>query len=247
MAVAVKGPAVSPNLSGVRQSALFDGVEDEVVSRLLEHCTAEHFSPSSMILRQDETPGRLLIISQGVVDLTRTIGAREIGVVLLTSGDLVLPAPSIFRQVSLLSARALSRTRCCGLRVSAVKEAMRQSSAFTANLLAITSAQWRMSVRSILDFNSRTAAQRLAAFLLHVADRQPGEAAPTLPIAKRHLAVRLAMSPETLSRTLQMVAEHGLHLRGRAILIRDRNKVEQFCGPDPYAGPDERELGVFAL
>jgi CRP/FNR family transcriptional activator FtrB len=109
------------------------------------------------------------------------------------------------------------------------------------------SGQWRMAVRNILDLNCRTAAQRVGAFLLRIADLQSDTSAPVLPIAKRHLAVRLGITAETLSRMLQTLADHGLHLRGRVIVVRDRAAIEEFCGPDPYPDKDERILDVFAL
>jgi hypothetical protein len=55
------------------------------------------------------------------------------------------------------------------------------------------------------------------------------------------------MQPETLSRTLQTLADNGLYLRGRQIIVRDREAIEAFCGPDPYPSSDEHQLGVHAL
>jgi CRP/FNR family transcriptional regulator, transcriptional activator FtrB len=117
----------------------------------------------------------------------------------------------------------------------------------TDNILKVISGQWRMAVRNILDLNCRSAAQRLASFLLRLADLQPESTSSILPISKRHLAARLGMSAETLSRMLQVVADNGVHLRGRSIIVHNRERAEAFCGPDPYPGGDERSLNVFAL
>jgi DNA-binding transcriptional regulator YhcF (GntR family) len=70
---------------------------------------------------------------------------------------------------------------------------------------------------------------------------------PQIPIAKRQLAARVGMQPETLSRTLQVLGQNGLRVRGRQIIIVDREKAEAFCGPNPYPGRREDELGVHAL
>jgi hypothetical protein len=40
------------------------------------------------------------------------------------------------------------------------------------------------------------------------------------------------MSPETLSRSIQTLADNGLLLRGNRIIVRDRKRVERFCGED---------------
>jgi hypothetical protein len=46
---------------------------------------------------------------------------------------------------------------------------------------------------------------------------------------------------------LQVVAQNGLHLRGRTIIIHDRRRIEAFCGPDPYPSRDDSSLNTFAL
>jgi len=231
----------------LRRSRVFEGVEESLVDDLLAHCTSEQFRAGSTIVDQDRMLESLMIISRGLVDLTRIEGVREYGVLLLASGDLLLPAAAIFSEASLVSARALLRTKLCSLGLTNVHEAMRHSPQFTTNLLAITSGQWRMSVRNILDLSSRNAAQRVGSFLLRLADLQSDEIAPVLPIPKRHLAARLGITAETLSRMLQTIAKNGLYLRGHTIMIKDREQIERFCGPDPYLDRDEKALGVFAL
>ena len=113
-------------------------------------------------------------------------------------------------------------------------------------LCKLVSGQWRMAVRHILDLKCRSAPQRLAAFLLRLADESPLNDA-VLPFSKRHLAVRVGMSAETLSRTLQQLADNGLHVRGKRIIIKDRAMAETFCGPDPYPDRGEALLGVYAF
>ena len=165
---------------------------------------------------------------------------------LLSGKDVLLPGAALFSEPSLVSARALTPTRVIAIEMQAVTSALGRSMRFSNNLLKAMSGQWRMAVRNILDLNCRTASQRLGAFLLHIADLQD-DAVPMLPIPKRHLAARLGMTPETLSRMLQLLANNGLHLRGRTIVIRDRAQVDRFCGPDPYVNRDETGLNVFAL
>jgi CRP/FNR family transcriptional activator FtrB len=186
-------------------------------------------------------------VLRGIVDLIHVDGEGECGVLLLSAKDLLLPATTVFREPALVSARALTDTEVIVIEDAAIRSAVDQSAAFATNLMKAISGQWRMAVRNILDLNCRSAAQRLGAFLLRIADLQADSGAAVLPISKRHLAVRLGMTAETLSRMLQVVAGHGLYLRGRTIIIRDRAAIEEFCGPDPYPRRDERVLDVFAL
>lgn len=242
-----ESPARTGEFDELRGFRIFDGVEERLVAQMLANCSSHQFRPGEIVVEQDGQLESVMIISRGLVDLTRIEGPREFGVLLLAAHDLLMPAAALFQERCLVTARALVRTKVCSIPVLTVRSAMRQSPQFAANLMAVTSGQWRMSVRNILDLSARSAAQRVGAFLLRLADLQSDSAAPVLPIPKRHLAARLGITAETLSRMLQMVTDHGLYLRGRTIIIRDRANIEKFCGPDPYMERDERELGVFAL
>ena len=64
---------------------------------------------------------------------------------------------------------------------------------------------------------------------------------------KRNLAARIGMTPETLSRTLQTLADNGLVVRGRQIIVRDRARIESFCGADVGSPPLDESLQVHIL
>lgn len=238
---------VSSSFDELRSAPVFRGVDAQLVDGLLEQCSAQQFRVGQTVVEQDCQLDSFMMISRGLVDLTRIQGQREFGVLLLTAHDLLLPAAALFEERCLVTARALTRTKVCSLSAAVIKAAMSESPQLAVNITAITSGQWRMSVRNILDLSSRTAAQRVASFLLRMADFQVDAVAQVLPIPKRNLAARLGITAETLSRILQTIAHNGLYLRGRTIIVRDRAKIEAFCGPDPYVESDERQLGVFAL
>jgi CRP/FNR family transcriptional activator FtrB len=226
---------------------IFKGIEEHLAQTLLDASSAKQYRAGSTIVRQGDPVEGLFIIRSGLVDLTRIDGQHECGVLLLSARDLLLPAASLFDEQSLVTARALTNARMIVIDNHAARAALAQSPRFAANSMKAMSGQWRMAVRNILDLNCRTAGQRLGAFLLRLVDLQADSPSAVLPIAKRHLASRLGMSAETLSRMLQLVADNGLHLRGRTIIVRDREQIERFCGPDPYPERDERDLDVFAL
>lgn len=237
----------SPEPFQVQKLPIFDNVGEDLIATLLRHCSREQRPVGSEIIRQGELLDSLYIIDRGIVDLTRIEGEGECGVLLLSAKDLVMPAAALFGEPSLVTARALTTTKLILIDSAAVRSVIDASPQFATNLIRVMSGQWRMAVRNILDLNSRTAAQRLGAFLLRVADLQGDNGPAMLRIAKRPLAGRLGITPETLSRTLQIVAANGLHLRGRTILIWDRERIERFCGPDPYPNKDERSLSVYAF
>lgn len=239
--------AACPEPDFLRRLPVFDGVAPELTRNLSQSSTLRQYRTGSIIIRQGEPVEGLHVVQRGIVDLTHISGDHECGVLLLSAKDLLMPSAALFRERALVSARALTNAKVLEIEAGAFDEALGKSRALANNVMKAMSGQWRMSVRNILDLNCRSAAQRLAAFLLRLSDLQPQGDSSVLPIPKRHLAVRLGMTAETLSRMLQVVASHGLYLRGRTIIIRDRAAIEEFCGPDLYSRSDERSLDVFAL
>lgn len=228
---------------------LFEGVELELVKALAEQSSRRHFHARSVLMRQGDSVDTLRILIRGFVELTTGSKEQTFGVLLLSAKDLIMPAAAVFREPTLVTVRALTTVNLLEIGAPAIYSAIERSPQFALNMMKAMSGQWRMAVRNIIDLNSRTAAERFAAFLLRIADAQQagGGTLPILPMSKRSLASRLGITPETLSRILQIVADNGLHLRGRAIVVLDREKVEKFCGPDPYPKRDERMLRVYAF
>ena len=243
----VAGGPIRYEGEGFRWLPLFDGLDENLVRHLVHNSSFQQFRAGATVVRQGELFDGLYIVIRGILDLTRVDGERECGVLLLSAKDLLMPSVTLFNEPALVTARALTTSKIMVIERTAIDRALGQSAALAANFMKAMSGQWRMAVRNILDLNCRSAAQRLGAFLLRIADLQGDAESAVLPIPKRHLAVRLGMTAETLSRMLQVVARHGLYLRGRTIIVRDRQAIEEFCGPDPYPQNDERSLDVFAL
>ena len=238
---------VQVDVDEFRAHPILHRVEERLVERLLQASKGLQYRERSIIVREGVELSGLHIIHRGLVDLAHVDGDHQCGVLLLSAKDLLFPGASLFAEEALVTATALTTSRVVVIEPSTVNAVLDQSGVFARNVMNAVSGQWRMAVRNILDLNCRSAAQRLACFLLRLVDLQADSPAPILPIAKRHLAGRLGMTAETLSRMLQVIATEGIHLRGRMIIVRNRVRAEEFCGPDPYPSRDDSDLNVFAL
>jgi CRP/FNR family transcriptional activator FtrB len=157
-----------------------------------------------------------------------------------------MPGAVLFREPYVASARTLGSARLLLLDADRVRTQAATSGQFAIRLSRAMAGQFRVAVRQVLDLKSRNAAQRLASFLLKFADKSAAPM-PELPMRKRNLAARIGMTPETLSRTLQILADNGLVVRGRQIIIRDRERIERFCGPSGRRQIAEDALQVHVL
>ena len=225
-----------------RDQPLLANLDDEQVARVLRFATVQRYPAERVLFEEGDLPDFLHLVISGTVELYSGDGPRECGLMLLSRGDIFMPAASVFNEPYLNSARTLTRSRILLLRADVVREEFVRSHALAINLARVLAGQFRMATRHIIDLKCMSAPQRLASFLLRVADESPTPGLADLPVSKRRLASRVGMTPETLSRTLQLLAENGLHVRGTKILIRDRKKIDEFCGPPPY--PESAETGL---
>lgn len=231
----------------VATSPFFAGLEGPVRERLLADARIERVPAGTILFREGEKAEFIHLMMSGVAEIMKMEGPRECGVLIFTSGDIFMPAAAMWDEPYLTSARALTPARLLLLRGAKVKEEAQRSPELAMRVCRLVSGQWRMAVRHILDLKCRSAPERLAAFLLRLVDASPFSETAELPFPKRSLAARVGMTAETLSRTLQQLADNGLHLRGTRIVVKDRARIDRFCGPDPYPERAETALGVHAL
>ena len=220
--------------------------EDQVRANLMRHAAIVIFQKNDRILEAGEKSDELPIILSGIVELRGALSNPYCGLLLLTRGDMVFPMAVLHDEPCLTSATALSRCRVLMLPRSAVIEQADRHPKVGMALARVMGAQWRMAVRHIIDLQCRSAPARLTSFLLKLVDFSDADIVE-VPFPKGTLAMRLGISPETLSRAIQVVADNGVVLRGSQIMVRDRVRAEEFCGPEPYADRGEGAFNVHAF
>ena len=88
-------------------------------------------------------------------------------------------------------------------------------------------------VKQITSLKIKSTAQRLAGFLLGIADTQGDTATAYFPYDKRLVAECLGMSAESLSRALARLGPVGVKSQGdSAVMIADMAALRAFCGED---------------
>lgn len=225
---------------------LFCGLPPQQMESLLQFASVQRYPRGTTLFEEGDYPDKLHILLTGTVEVFSTCRGREWGLFLMNSGDIFMPVAVLFSEPYLNSARTVSSCRLLLLDAERVRAQAAASAEFGIRLSRSIAGQLRMTIRQVLELKSRNAAQRLGSFLLKLSDRAEG-AAIELPMPKRNLAARIGMTPETLSRTLQVLADNGLVVRGRQIIVRDRKRIELFCGPEPCPSPDTDRVKINAL
>ncbi|MDT9600140.1 helix-turn-helix domain-containing protein [Sphingosinicella rhizophila] len=226
---------------------LFLDMNEKQVARVLQFGTIQSYPRETILFKEGDRPDFLHLLIGGIAELYKGESPHECGLVLLTQGDVFMPAASLFDEPYLNSARTLTSATVLLLRADVARQELTRCHQFAINVSRVLAGQFRMATRQIIDLKCRSAPQRLAAFLLRLIEESDIPEAAVLPVSKRHLASRVGIAPETLSRTFQILADNGLFVRGTKVLVRDREKIDEFCGPEPYPDPAETKLQVYAL
>ena len=86
-------------------------------------------------------------------------------------------------------------------------------------------------VSDVEAYSMRSAAQRLVGYLLNLCDARPGDVPQvSLPTSKHVIASRLNLTPETLSRILNVLAgDELISVDGRSVTIRDVERLRAYA------------------
>jgi len=81
----------------------------------------------------------------------------------------------------------------------------------------------------IEQIQARSTPQRLGDFLLNLSDVRKGPAVIELPYDKSLIAARLGMKPESLSRALAKLRQHGVTTNGHEIKLENVLSLRAYC------------------
>jgi CRP/FNR family nitrogen fixation transcriptional regulator len=127
-----------------------------------------------------------------------------------------------------LSAEAIADTDIALVRRSLIDTAAAQDAAAARALINLVQRQLQNAQEHALVLGRKGAGERVAAFLLQLADRVTSQCEIDLPMSRADIADYLALTIETVSRAFtQMERDHTIALpSSRHVIVRDRCALE---------------------
>lgn len=214
----------------LRRIALFQGLGDASLRRLLAGARLARVDDGHVLFVQDDEADRFYVLLDGWVKLYRL---TEDGAQTLVS--VVAPGETFAEAAVFASARFPVCAEAVGAATVLVVGQREVTTALAADpqialaMLASLSGRLRHLVDRIENLQVRSAPQRLAHFILHCCPETSGFARVDLPFAKTLVAQRLGMRPETLSRSLTVLRRYGVQAAGGRIAIADIQRLRAFC------------------
>jgi CRP/FNR family transcriptional activator FtrB len=217
----------------LRATALFAPLTAQQFERIGAGIVVHGLPRGALVCKQGDPAEFVYIILDGRVALVgEATGKPETVVEFFEAGDVFIAAAVILDAPLLMSVRVLRDARIALLRADEFRRLLAEEPALTLALVHQLAQYWRKLIRQIKDLKLKSAAERLAVFLLALAPRANGAAAVTLPQERKLLAAHIGITPESLSRAFVQLRAVGVGGRGRRVTIDDIARLRAFCGDD---------------
>lgn len=218
----------------IQGTVLFRGLPIETQNEIIDVAQTRKIEKGRTLFSIGEPADYLYIIIKGWVKLFRVSKAGEETIIHILGPRESFAEAAVFseNQSYPVSAQSIEDTEVYAVPRSFFHRKVKEDSQFALNMLGTIAARQHYLVQQMEQVSSRSAAQRVGAFLLRFCiDSETNIAGKevTLPYDKAIISARLNIKPETFSRALSTLTEYGVHTKNRTVRITDPDCLADFC------------------
>jgi len=200
----------------------YSGLTAEQVCQIRELLIKKTCQPRTVLFREGEADDMLFVLRRGLVKLTCSLpDGREQILGLRVVGDLLgFEALRDHRQP--YTAETLTEVDLCGMRPRDMLRVLERNPESALRVIDGLNQELQRAQALIRDLGLKSAAERVASFLLSLAHtHDPRENLLTIPLSRQEIAGLLGLTVETVSRNITRLARKGLIqvLRGRIRIV----------------------------
>ena len=195
-----------------RELAICSSLQPDQLLRLRAVATTCRIEAGGQLCREGDPAHHLSSIIDGAVRLSKLLpdGRRQITGFLMRGDFLGL----VFHDVHAVSAEALTPVRLCRYQRPQIERLMRELPELQRRLLVEANHDLVLAQEQMLLLGRKTARERVASFLVRLADRACRRGLPAdplgLPMSRADIADFLGLTTETVSRTFTQLKRAGL-------------------------------------
>ena len=216
-----------------RQSLLLKSLPDHHTDKLLSHAIWRRYDRGETIFLQEEEAKAVHVVLAGWVKLFRMAptGAEAV-VSVFTRGESFGEAVALRNVPYPVSAEAVSACEVMHIPSPVLLSLMREDPEIGVSILASTFTHLHSLVAQLEQLKAQTGAQRVAEFLINLADQDTGGCEVDLPYDKMLIAGRLGMKPESLSRAFSRLKPLGVKINRNHAEIDDIDALRDYAERD---------------
>ena len=223
----------SGDLQIIARIAVFRGLRPETVAHVIAPAAAVRLSPHEILFRQGDLAMAFFIVIDGWIKLYRiTVSGEETVVNILTKGGSYAESHALTGARYPATAEAVSDSRVVRIPADHVMQCIRESPEIAFAMIATASQHLHDLVQQIELLKARSGVQRVAEFLVSLAPVENGSCAMVLPYDKLHIAGRLGLKPESLSRAFAKLRSVGVVVHASHVAVSDICKLRQIAAEE---------------
>lgn len=213
----------------IANSRLFQGLPEDELVEIGKIVNEKQFGKGETIFFEgDEGTGFYMVLEGRVKIFKMSMQGKEHILHIFGPGEPFGEVPVFHGQPFPATAETLVKSRVLYFPRKKFVDLVTQSPSIAMNMLAMLSMRLRRFASQIENLSLKEVPARLASYLIYLSEEQGGRDRIELEISKGQLASLLGTIPETLSRIFSKMSEEGLiEVRGRTIIILDREKLEE--------------------
>jgi len=216
--------------AAVGKIPLFSRLSTRTAGRLLRSAQIHHFGPGSVLFREGDPLEHLHLALDGYVCLKASDGRGEEHVIeFVPPGTAFIVAAILLERPALLTAEVVQAGRVLLVPAEEFRRTVDGDLALARALLRSKSQHWRSMIGQLKSLKMQTATQRLASFLLSLAEGQTAPATVDLPCERRLLATWLGMVPTSASRSFGELEKIGVEGHGARLRIHSLDRLAAYA------------------
>ena len=209
---------------------LFERLDLATVARLLHGARVARVERGTMLFAQGDPADRLFAVLDGWVKLVRETKSGQESVIGVFGRGESFAEAAIFQGGRFpVDAVVVEHARLLVIPAQRFLGHLREQPEIAFNILAAMSRHLQALIQQIEQLSTRTTVERVAGFLVTLADGQDRSATLRLPLDKALIAGRLGMRPETFSRALARLRIQGVDETDGEIKVADMPRLRRLA------------------
>ncbi len=221
--------------NAIRKSALFHTTEEKNIHDLAKYCRKKTLRKGQELFTVGDAANNFFIIINGWVKIYRISREGEEVIIHIFGHGESFAEAAVFSDHKKypVCAQAITDVELVEIPRSSFIQKVEDDSLFALRILGAISSRQHYLVQQLEQITSRTASQRVGAFLLRFCKKHDGKeeglTIVDLPYDKSIISTRLNIKPETFSRALAKLKPYGVSANNRAITIKNPKALAEFC------------------
>lgn len=223
-------PLEPSDLKSIRSLDSFAELSSKTTTELLRAASVRHFAPNSVLFREGEGPTCVYVVLDGLVVLkVSDTKANEFVIRFIGPGRPFVLAAVIANRPYITTGQVIQSGRILEIPADVYRRAVDRDAKLAMVALRDTVQDSYTLVTHIKTLKMLSGTERLASFLVSLADKEDGAATVVLPCERQLLAGWLGIVPTTVSRAFRQLKEYGVEGRGQSLTIKSVKRLRQFA------------------